>query len=114
MGDRMDEASCLEVEMCPIRATVRVLDGKYKAVVLWHLHGGTMRFGEIGRTLPEATPRMLSKQLRELEDDGLVTRTVYPEVPPRTEYSLTEEGHSIIPVISAMYDWGSSHMEKKV
>lgn len=73
-----------------------------------------MRFGEIGRTLPEATPRILSKQLRELEDDGLVTRTVYPEVPPRTEYSLTEEGHSIIPVISAMYDWGSSHMEKKV
>ena len=105
MGDRMDEASCPEVEMCPIRATVRVLDGKYKAVVLWHLHGGTMRFGEIGRTLPEATPRMLSKQLRELEDDGLVTRT---------EYSLTEEGRSIIPVISAMYDWGSSHMEKKV
>lgn len=63
------------------------------------------RYDEIGRTLPEATLRMLSKQLRELEDDGLVTRT---------EYSLTEEGHSIIPVISAMYDWGSSHMEKKV
>ena len=67
-----------------------------------------MRFGEIGRVVPEATPRILSKQLREMELDGLVRKVMYPEVPPRIEYSLTEDGFAIIPVIMTMYEWGIS------
>ena len=67
-----------------------------------------MRFGEIGRVVLEATPRILSKQLREMELDGLVRKVVYPEVPPRTEYSFTEDGFAIIPVIMTMYEWGIS------
>ena len=70
-----------------------------------------MRFGEIGRVVLEATPRILSKQLREMELDGLVRKVVYPEVPPRTEYSLTEDGFAIIPVIMTMYEWGMSRRE---
>ena len=101
---------CPDVERCPIRTTVKVLDGKYKPIILWYLGNGVMRFGELGRVVPEATSSMLSKQLRELEADGLVSRAVYPEVPPRTEYSLTEKGRSILPVISAMYDWGIDHI----
>ena len=67
-----------------------------------------MRFGEIGRVVPEATSRILSKQLREMELDGLVRKVMYPEVPPRIEYSLTEDGFAIIPVIMTMYEWGIS------
>ena len=106
--DTVGAVTCPDVDRCPIRATARALDGKYKAVIIWYLKDGVMRFGEIGRVVPEATPRILSKQLREMELDGLVRKVVYPEVPPRTEYSLTEDGFAIIPVIMTMYEWGIS------
>ena len=112
IDDTVDDDVCIDVERCPIRATQRVLGGKYKAVILWYLNGSSRRFGEIQRIVPEATPRMLSKQLREMESDGLIHREVYSEVPPRTEYSLTELGRSVIPLISAMFDWGMTYMGK--
>ena len=82
---------------CPVSATIRLIGGKYKAL----LH----------RLVPEATPKMLTQQLRELEEDGLISRTVYPVVPPRVDYSLTALGESLFPILEAMYRWGSALMQ---
>lgn len=94
---------------CPVDAVVQFIGGKYKPIILWHLaHDGTTRFGALSRVVP-ATPKMLTQQLRELEADGLVHREVYPVVPPRTEYSLTAFGRTLIPVLDAMCAWGRAH-----
>ncbi|NLG25346.1 MAG: helix-turn-helix transcriptional regulator [Clostridiales bacterium] len=97
---------------CPVDATIEMIGGKYKALILWHLIDGTMRFGELRRVVAQATPKMLTQQLRELEENGLVTRTVYPVVPPKVEYALTELGMSIKPILSAMYDWGEGYLRR--
>ncbi len=94
---------------CSVEATLGLIDGKWKGVVLFHLLDGTLRFSEIRRKLPTVTQRMLTNQLRELEADGLVARKVFPEVPPRVEYSLTERGRSLRPVIMALKEWGDAH-----
>ena len=96
---------------CPVVATLNMIGGKYKAIILWHLVGGTRRFGELRRLIPQATQKMLTQQLRELEDDNLVIRNVYPVVPPKVEYSLSELGKSIKPILDAMRDWGTDYME---
>ncbi|MDR2109151.1 MAG: helix-turn-helix transcriptional regulator [Coriobacteriales bacterium] len=95
---------------CPVDATLGLIGGKYKGLILWHLVGATLRFGELRRLIPQATPKMLTQQLRELEADKLLTRTVYPVVPPKVEYSLTEFGLSLKPILDAMYDWGAAYM----
>ncbi len=95
---------------CPVDATISLIGGKYKAVILWHLKGSTLRYSEIHRRIPRATDKMLAQQLRELERDGLVNRVVYPVVPPKTEYSLTPTGETLYPVLDAMCDWGSRYM----
>ncbi|MDR1796594.1 MAG: helix-turn-helix transcriptional regulator [Clostridiales Family XIII bacterium] len=97
---------------CPVDATLDMIGGKYKSLILWHLTDGTLRFGELRRIIPQATPKMLTQQLRELEADDLVVRTVYPVVPPKVEYSLSELGRSIQPILSAMYVWGADYMTK--
>ena len=96
---------------CPVEATLALIGGKWKGVVLWHLLQGTLRFNEIRRRLPNVTQRMLTNQLRELETDGFVIRTVYPEVPPKVEYSLSERGRSLEPVILALKAWGEANVE---
>lgn len=96
---------------CPVDATLRLIGGKYKALILWHLVDGTMRHGEIRKLVPQATPKMLTQQLRELESDNLLTRKVYPVVPPKVEYSLTDFGKSLQPILTAMYDWGADYMQ---
>lgn len=96
---------------CPVSATLHLIGGKYKALILWHLSGTTLRFNELRRLVPEATPKMLTQQLRELEQDELITRTVYPVVPPRVDYALTPRGESLFPILQAMYDWGSQLMK---
>ncbi len=96
---------------CPVDATLRLIGGKYKSLILWHLMDATMRYGELQKLVPQATPKMLTQQLRELEDDNLLTRTVYPVVPPKVEYSLTDLGRSLKPILSAMYDWGTGYMK---
>ncbi len=95
---------------CPVDATLRLIGGKYKALILWHLLNGALRHGEIQRLVPSATPKMLTQQLRELEANNLLHRTVYPIVPPKVEYSLTDFGISLKPILFAMYDWGAGYM----
>ena len=98
---------------CPVSATLQLIGGKYKALLLWHLSSGVLRFNELRRLVPEATPKMLTQQLRELERDSLITRTVYPVVPPKVEYALTERVSSLFPILQSMYVWGSRLMKEK-
>ncbi|MPQ74664.1 transcriptional regulator [Acetobacter senegalensis] len=94
---------------CAVEATLQLIDGKWKGVILYHLLQGTLRFNAIRKRLPNITQRMLTTQLRELERDGFVLRTVYPEVPPKVEYSLTTRGQTLEPVIMALKAWGDEH-----
>ena len=96
---------------CPVVATLDMIGGKYKSLILWHLIESTVRFGELRRLIPQATPKMLTQQLRELEEDGLIIRKVYPIVPPKVEYKLSNLGISIKPILIAMYNWGADYME---
>ena len=97
---------------CPIEATLQLLDGRWKGLILHNLiKEGTLRFNELVRRLPTITHRQLSKQLKELEEAGLVARTVYPVVPPRVDYSLTPLGESMEPVIAAIGRWGQEHLD---
>lgn len=91
---------------CPVEITLEVIGGKWKALILWHLSFRTLRFSQLRRRLPGVTQKMLTQQLRELEGDGLVHRAVYAEVPPRVEYSLTANGETLKPLLSAMCEWG--------
>ena len=91
---------------CAVEVTLSVIGGVWKPVILFHLLEGTLRFNQLCRTIPSATPRMMTLQLRELEEDGIITRTVYAEVPPKVEYALTEQGRSLEPVLLSMRDWG--------
>jgi len=91
---------------CPIDTFINVIKGKRKGTIVLHLFQGKKRFGELIKLMPDISERMISKQLKELESDGLITRTVFPEVPPRVEYSLTQLGKDIHPVLKAMYKGG--------
>jgi DNA-binding HxlR family transcriptional regulator len=97
---------------CPVEAAVDVFGGKWKALILWWLQQRTWRFAELRRQIPGITEKMLTQQLRELEADGIVDRRVYPTVPPRVEYSLTEYGRSLKRALKAICDWGRNHMER--
>ncbi|KAF7773899.1 hypothetical protein PCIT_a0242 [Pseudoalteromonas citrea] len=96
---------------CPIEATLEVIGGKWKSIILYHLMEETLRFNELRRVMPEITHRMLTKQLRELEQSQLVARKVFPEVPPKVEYSLTSYGQTLHPVLSALQIWGIEHLK---
>ena len=98
------------VPVCPVDATISIMGGKYKAVILWNLKEQTLRYSEIHRIIPAATDKMLTQQLREMERDGIIARAVYPVVPPRTEYSLTALGKTLMPIIEAMCNWGNEYM----
>ena len=106
------EQRCKSTFNCPVEATIQLIRGKYKAVILWHLMNDTLRYSELHRKIPKATDKMLAQQLRELERDGLISRTVYPVVPPKTEYSLTDFGKSLVPILDAMCDWGTDYLQK--
>ena len=98
---------------CPVETTIDLIGGKYKALILWHLSGGTLRFSQLQKLITSATPRMLTLQLRELENQHLIARKVYAEVPPRVEYSMTELGRSLMPILTAMRDWGAEYLRGK-
>ena len=107
MRPRIDDVA----DECTVEAALEVLGGKWKFVILRHLLEGTKRFGELDRALPGITPRMLTRQLRELETDGLVLRTVYPQVPPKVEYSVTGLGESLRDITDRLERWGQSYRE---
>jgi DNA-binding HxlR family transcriptional regulator len=97
---------------CPVEATLSVVGGKWKVVILWNLVSGTKRFNELQRSISQITRKMLTEQLRELERDNLIVRTVYAEVPPKVEYSLSDYGRTFIPVMQEMSQWGLAHLER--
>ena len=102
-----------EKENCPVETTLEMIGGKYKALILWHLSEGKLRFSELRKVITTATPKMLTQQLRELESQALIHREVFPVVPPKVEYSLTELGRSLLPILVAMRDWGTDYMRSK-
>jgi len=103
-----------EHEKCDVETTLELIDGKWKGVALFHLLDNTLRFNELRRRTPAVTQRVLTKQLRELERDGLIIRTVYAEVPPRVEYRLSPLGETLRPIILALRAWGIAYKERQL
>lgn len=101
---------CSAIHNCPMETILDLIGGKYKALILWHLSDQTLRFNQLSKKISSATPKMLTQQLRSLEQNALITRTVYPVVPPKVEYSLTDFGVSIIPILDAMCNLGKDYL----
>lgn len=94
---------------CPLELTMDLIGGKWKIIILWHLLDNKKRFSELNRLMPNITQKMLTTQLRELEEKGLINRYVYPQVPPKVEYSLTEQGYSLKSLLNDMCSWSTSY-----
>ena len=103
----------MEANNWPVESTIELIGGKYKALILWHLSEKTLRFSELKKNVSGATAKMLTQQLRELEAHDLIHREVFPIIPPKVEYSLTELGRSLLPILVAMRDWGASYLKSK-
>ena len=99
---------------CPVETTLTLISDKWKVLILRDLLLGTKRFGELKKSVGNVSQKVLTAQLRQMEDSGLLTRTVYPEVPPRVEYTLTELGYSLKPILDAMWNWGEEYQAKKL
>ena len=97
---------------CPMRFLLKMIGGKWKPLILQQLKEDKQRFGALGRLIPEINKQMLTKNLRELENDGIIIRKVFPVVPPKVEYSLSEKGKSLIPVLELMENWGKEQLNK--
>ncbi|MFL5729957.1 MAG: winged helix-turn-helix transcriptional regulator [Cytophagaceae bacterium] len=97
---------------CPVELTLSTIGGKWKILIIWNLQGGLKRYGELRKLLPEVTHKMLTQQLRELEEDGIIQRKVYQVVPPKVEYSLTERGERLEPIVKMMQEWGLEFLVK--
>ena len=100
-------------EICPVATTLELIGGKYKSLILWHLAERDLRFSQLRNVIHGATAKMLTQQLRELEAQALIHREVFPVVPPKVVYSLTELGRSLMPILTAMRDWGSGYLRSK-
>ncbi|RDY24964.1 transcriptional regulator [Romboutsia maritimum] len=105
---------CAKYNTCPIVLVHKLISGKWKILILWYLSSGCLRFSEIKRKLPDVTQKMLTNQLRSLEEDGLINRTVYPVVPPKVEYSLTKIGENMIPLLEQMYSFGIDYGKRNI
>lgn len=105
-------AAAKELPACPVETTLTLISSKWKVLIVRDLLAGTKRFGELRRSVGNVSQKVLTAQLREMEEDGLVDRKAYPEVPPRVEYSLTELGRSLEPVLSALWNWGETYQSK--
>ncbi|MUK89275.1 transcriptional regulator [Ornithinibacillus sp. L9] len=105
----------IEPELCRVEDALGILVGKWKPIILLHLlKEGTQRFSELKRSMPGITQKMLTKQLRELESEDIIERVVYPQVPPKVEYSITEYGRSLQPILEMMHEWGTKHTLHKM
>ena len=102
-----------ELPACPVETTLTLISDKWKVLILRDLLPGTKRFGELKKSIGHVTQKVLTAQLRQMEQSGLLTRTVYPEVPPRVEYTLADRGYSLKPILDAMWDWGTAYQAKQ-
>ena len=102
-----------ELPACPVETTLTLISDKWKVLILRDLMPGTKRLGELKRSIGTVSQKVLTAQLRQMEESGLLTRTVYPEVPPRVEYTLTELGYSLKPILDAMWNWGEAYKAKQ-
>ncbi|WP_292368901.1 winged helix-turn-helix transcriptional regulator [Methanoregula sp. UBA64] len=98
---------------CPIQVSLSVIGGKWKPIILWFIKDEPVRFSHLQKKIPGITPMMLAKQLKELVADGMIVRTIYPEVPPRVDYAITDDGRSVLPVLVALNDWGNEYQKRK-
>lgn len=106
--------NCLSnLENCPVTATMDTIGGKWKLLILHLINNDIRRFGKMGMVLKDISKQMLTTQLRELEKDGIIKRTIYPEIPPRVEYSLSAKGKSLLPIVELMKDWGNKNVLQK-
>lgn len=105
---------CLKYDICPMVLVQKLLSGKRKILILWYLSSKTLRFSNIKKKLPDVTQKMLTQQLRRLEEDGLISRKVYPVVPPKVEYNLTGIGKKIIPILKMMHNFGADYINEKI
>ena len=103
----------MELPACPVETTLMLIGDKWKVLILRDLMDGTKRFGELKKSIGTVSQKVLTAQLRDMEEKGLLTRKVYAEVPPRVEYTLTETGYSVKPVLDAMSSWGESYKAKQ-
>jgi DNA-binding HxlR family transcriptional regulator len=106
----MDKVSLSNLQNCPVTATMGLIGGKWKILILYLIFNDINRFGKMGMVLKDISKQMLTSQLRELENDGIIERKIYPEIPPRVEYFLSEKGRSLLPIINMMRDWGNEHL----
>ncbi len=102
-----------ELPACPVETTIMLLSDKWKVLILRDLIDGTKRFGELKKSIGNISQKVLTSNLRSMEEDGLVNRKVYPEVPPRVEYTLTETGYSLKPVLDSMWNWGTQYKQTR-
>ena len=102
----------MELPACPVETTLMLIGNKWKVLILRELMGGTKRFGALKKSIGTVSQKVLTAQLRDMEDKGLLTRKVYAEVPPRVEYTLTDTGYSLKPILDAMVAWGTDYQEK--
>ena len=105
---------CAKYKTCPIILVHKLLSGKWKILILWYLSNETLRFSELKKKLPDTTQKMLNNQLRSLEEDNLIFRKVYPVVPPKVEYGLTDMGKNLIPLLESMYSFGVEYLNEKI
>jgi DNA-binding HxlR family transcriptional regulator len=108
----MDKINLWTVHNCPVTATMSVIGGKWKLLILYLIFNDINRFGKMGMVLKDISKQMLTTQLREMENDGIIERKIYPEIPPRVEYFITEKGKALLPVLNAMADWGNAYLIK--
>ena len=109
----MEKVTSWNIENCPVTATMGIIGGKWKILILYLIHNEINRFGKMSMILKDISKQMLTTQLRELENDGLIKRVIYPEIPPRVEYFFTEKGNSLLPIIDLMKSWGYEHLVPK-
>lgn len=105
----MENTAAKKLPACPVETTLTLISDKWKVLILRDLMNGTMRFGELRKSIGQVSQKVLTAQLRQMEGSGLLTRTVYPEVPPRVEYTLTALGRSLKPILDAMWVWGEEY-----
>lgn len=105
----MENTAAKKLSACPVETTLTLISDKWKVLILRDLMNGTMRFGELRKSIGQVSQKVLTAQLRQMEGSGLLTRTVYPEVPPRVEYTLTDLGRSLKPILDAMWEWGEEY-----